>query len=184
VLIVARLARQKNHAVLLDAFGRLPPELDHWRLAIVGSGERETALRMRAARLGITERLDFYGATDPYAFYRHADIFALPSRFEGMPNALLEAMSFGLPPIVTDGTPGPLEVVRHGQTGLVVAADDAGSLASAITRLAGDAELRRSIGAAAREEVRRFEMDDALATWSTVLGLAPRSPTSATATTG
>jgi glycosyltransferase involved in cell wall biosynthesis len=180
VLNVARLVPQKDQQVLLDAFAYLPPELDHWRLAIVGSGDQEKRLRTRAERLGIDGRVDWYGRThDPYAFYRHADIFALPSRHEGMPNALLEAMRFGLPPIVADETPGPLEVVRHGETGLVVRTGDPDSVAAAITMLATRADLRRSLGAAAREEVARFEMDHALATWVDVLDLDVRQPRSA-----
>jgi glycosyltransferase involved in cell wall biosynthesis len=180
VLTVARLVGQKDHQVLLDAFAFLPPELDHWRLAIVGSGDHEKRLRQRAERLGIDDRVDWYGRThDPWAFYRHADIFALPSRFEGMPNALLEAMSFGLPPIVADETPGPLEVVRHGGTGMVVRTGDPEAVASAITMLATRPDLRRSIGAAAREEVSRFALDRALATWVDVLDLPAREPRAA-----
>jgi glycosyltransferase involved in cell wall biosynthesis len=172
VLNVARLVRQKDHRVLLDAFARLPPALDHWRLVIVGTGVREEALRERAEMLGIAHRVDWYGCVDdPYAFYRHADVFALPSRFEGMPNALLEAMSFGLPPIVGDETPGPLEVVRHDQTGLVTLTGDPDSLASAIELLATRSDLRRRLGDAARREVSRFAADDALAEWAAVLGL-------------
>jgi glycosyltransferase involved in cell wall biosynthesis len=177
VLIVARLVRQKDHQVLLDAFACLPPELDDWRLAIVGSGEREVALRRRADGLRISDRVDFHGRSDdPYAYYRHADIFALPSRFEGMPNALLEAMSFGLPPIVADGTPGPLEVVRDGRTGLVVATGDHRALASAITLLATRPDLRRRLGDAAREEVGRFELGEALTSWTDVLDLRDPGP--------
>jgi glycosyltransferase involved in cell wall biosynthesis len=176
VLIVARLVREKEHRVLLDAFASLPPDLHHWRLAVVGSGEREASLRRRADRLGIGDRVDWHGRTDdPYAFYRHAEIFALPSRFEGMPNALLEAMSFGLPPIVADGTPGPLEVVRHAQTGLVTRTGDPESLASAITLLATRADLRRTLGEAARREASRFETAAALAAWTDVLDLPRRA---------
>jgi glycosyltransferase involved in cell wall biosynthesis len=175
VLTVARLVEQKEHTVLLDAFARLPSGLDHWRLAVVGSGPEEQALRRQADRLGIADRVDWYGrCDDPYAFYRHADVFALPSRFEGMPNALLEAMSFGLPAIVADGTPGPLEVVHHGETGLVTAGGDPEALASAITLLATRPDLRRALGESARREVRRFAMAEAVGAWAAVLALPDR----------
>ncbi|MEA2716728.1 MAG: GalNAc-alpha-(1-_4)-GalNAc-alpha-(1-_3)-diNAcBac-PP-undecaprenol [Actinomycetota bacterium] len=165
VLTVGRLVAQKDHAALLDAFARLPPELDQWRLAVVGTGVLEGSLRTRADELGLARRVDWFGRTDdPYSFYRHAAVFALPSRYEGMPNALLEAMSFGVAPIVSDASPGPLEVVRHGETGLVVPTGDAGALAAAITRLATDPELRRTLGDAARREVARFETE-AMAVW-------------------
>ena len=150
------------------------PELDHWRLAVVGSGPLENELRARAEAMGVSSRVDWHGPSrDPYAFYRHADVFALPSRYEGMPNALLEAMSFGLAPIVSDASPGPLEVVRDNETGLVVPTGDPDALAAAITRLATEPDLRRRLGDAARQEVTRFEGDEALATWDDVLGLHP-----------
>jgi glycosyltransferase involved in cell wall biosynthesis len=172
VLIVARLAYQKNHEVLLDAFARLPPLLEHWRLMVVGAGDRDEALHLRADVLGVAGRVDWHGHTDdPYAYYRHADIFALPSRFEGMPNALIEAMSFGLPPIVSDASPGPLELVRHGETGVVVPSDDPDALASAITLLATHPDLRRTLGDAARREVEALSLSDALATWDDATGL-------------
>ncbi len=166
ILIVARLVEQKAHDVLLDALARLPAELGHWRLAIVGAGEKESALRRQAHDLGVAPRVDWHGlTTDPYGFYRHAQIFALPSRFEGMPNALLEAMSFGMPPVVTDSSPGPLELVKHGETGLVVPADDPDALAWALTELANRPDLRSRLGDAAQREVRRFSMDAALRAW-------------------
>jgi glycosyltransferase involved in cell wall biosynthesis len=175
VLTVARLVPQKEHSLLLDAFARLPAGLGHWRLAVVGSGPEDRVLRAQADRLGIADRVDWYGrCDDPFAFYRHADVFALPSRFEGMPNALLEAMSFGLPAIVADGTPGPLEVVRHGETGLVTRAGDPGALASAITLLATRSDLRRALGDSARREVGRFAMAEAVASWVAVLDLPDR----------
>ena len=172
VLIVGRLVAQKNHDVLLEAIARLPPELGHWRLAVVGTGELVEALRARADALQVSTRVDWFGrAADPYSFYRHATVFALPSRYEGMPNALMEAMRFGMPPIVGDASPGPLEVVHHGRSGLVVPTGDADALAAAITRLATDPELRRTLGAAARREMARFGPDEAMAVWDDIAGL-------------
>ena len=86
VLIVARLHPQKAHDVLLSAFARLSPDLATWRLGIVGAGEREEALRERAAVLGIADRTDWHGlVADPFVFYREAKMFVLPSRYEGSP---------------------------------------------------------------------------------------------------
>jgi GalNAc-alpha-(1->4)-GalNAc-alpha-(1->3)-diNAcBac-PP-undecaprenol alpha-1,4-N-acetyl-D-galactosaminyltransferase len=133
VLTVARLAPEKAPDVLLDAFALCAKEFGPSRLALVGQGQMEAALRLQAARLGIAERIDWYGVVrDPLPHYDAARVFVLASRIEGTPNALLEAMGCGVPVIVSDGTPGPLEVVEHGVTGLVVPVDDARALADAV----------------------------------------------------
>jgi glycosyltransferase involved in cell wall biosynthesis len=110
--------------------------------------------------------------TDPHAFYHAANFFVLPSRVEGTPNALLEAMSCGLPVIVSDGAPGPLELVEDGVTGLVVPVNDAAALAAALRRLASDGELRSRLGEAARARVSEYDLPRALAAWESVVGLS------------
>ena len=171
LLIVGRLCEQKAHDILLNAMALLPAELHHWRLAVVGRGENEADVRRVAEQLGVADRIDWHGQVEsPYAFYRFADLFVLPSRHEGMPNALLEAMSFGLPPIVSDASPGPLEVVRHGDTGLVVPVGDRRALAEAIALLANRPDLRRQLGENARREVVRYDLEGALSAWEEAFG--------------
>lgn len=172
VLTVGRLVEDKAQDVLLDAFARAGEDFKDWRLAVVGDGQLKMQLFAQAEDLGIAERVDWHGIVrDPHAFYRAAHVFALPSRVEGMPNALLEAMSCGLPVVVSDGAPGPLELVEDGRTGLVVPVNDAVALALALRRLASDEALRHRLGAAARERVTEYDLPRALATWESVVGL-------------
>lgn len=174
LLTVGRLQEQKAHDILLEAFARLPAAFASWRLTIVGRGELEKALRVQAAALGIAERIVWHGQVpDPFAFYRAASIFVLPSRYEGMPNALLEAMSCGVPVVVSDASPGPLEVVKHMETGLVVPVDDAGALASAIELVGADVALARKLGDAGRRRVSEYALPKALAAWDRVIGWQP-----------
>jgi glycosyltransferase involved in cell wall biosynthesis len=171
-LTIGRLVWDKAHDVLLDAFALLGDELEEWRLAIVGDGLMRDALKAQAASLGVAGRVHWYGVVrDPHTFYRAANIFVLPSRLEGTPNALLEAMSCGLPVVVSDGAPGPLELVEDGVTGLVVPVNDAPALAAALRRLASDGELCRRLGAAARVRVSEYDLPRALVAWESVLGL-------------
>jgi len=171
VLTVGRLHEQKGHDVLFKAFSRLSPEFANWRLAVVGRGELKEALQSQAADLGISERVDWYGQVrDPFFYYRAAKIFVLSSRYEGMPNALLEAMSCGLPVIVSDASPGPLELVKNSETGLVVSADDPAPLARALELLAGDDVLRQRLGEAARKCVSDYDIPKALAAWEQIIG--------------
>jgi glycosyltransferase involved in cell wall biosynthesis len=173
ILNVGRMVWDKAQEVLLEAFAMLGEELPEWRLAVVGDGRLENELRERATGLGIHDRIDWHGIVpDPYVHYRNATIFALPSRVEGTPNALLEAMSCGLPVIVSDGAPGPLELVQDGKTGLVVPVNDAPALAAALSRLAKDDGLRNRLGAAARERVSEYDLPRAIAAWESTIGLS------------
>ena len=80
-------------------------------------------------------------------------MFVLPSRFEGMPNALLEAMAQGLAVVVTDASPGPLEEIEQGVNGFVVPSEDAAALALRLEQLASDPALRETLGNAARQRL-------------------------------
>jgi glycosyltransferase involved in cell wall biosynthesis len=173
-LTIGRLVWDKAHDVLLDAFAKTADELKQWRLAIVGDGRDGQTLRAQAEKLGIAGRVDWHGVVgDPHQLYRTATIFVLPSRVEGMPNVLLEAMSYGLPVIVSDGPPGPLELVEDGVTGLVFPVNQPTALAQALMRLANDEQLRKRLGAAAKSRVAEFELPQALAQWESVIGLQP-----------
>ena len=172
ILNVGRMVWDKAQEVLLEAFALLGDEFPEWRLAVVGDGRLQKELHERAAGLGIYDRVDWHGiVTDPYIFYRSASIFALPSRVEGTPNALLEAMSCGLAVIVSDGAPGPLELIQDGETGLVVPVNDARALAAALARLAKDDVLRNRLGAAARERVSEYDLPRAIAVWESTIGM-------------
>jgi glycosyltransferase involved in cell wall biosynthesis len=171
-LSVGRLVFDKAHDVLLDAFALLGDDLAEWRLAVVGDGRMREVLEAQAAELGVASRVRWHGQQDPHPFYCAARIFVMPSRVEGTSNALLEAMSYGLPVIVSDGAPGLLELVEDGVTGLVVPVNDAPALAAALQRLATDAALRERLGQAAKARVSEFDLPRALAEWESVVGLA------------
>lgn len=173
-LTVGRLHRQKAYDVLLAAFAEIAPELPEWRLVAIGEGELGAALAAQARALGIADRVDWLGRlADPWPYYRAADVFVLPSRFEGTPNALLEAMSCGAPPIVSDAAAGALDFVAHDDSGLVTPVEDVGALAAAMRRLARDPTLRARLGAGARARVAALSFEEAAETWERLLGLAP-----------
>ena len=98
-------------------------------------------------------------------------MFVLPSRHEGMPNALMEALSCGLPTVVSDASPGPLELVVDGHNGLVVPVEDIDALAGAMRTLAGDPALREKLGGQAKDSVAGYEFSAALRTWQELIGL-------------
>jgi glycosyltransferase involved in cell wall biosynthesis len=147
VLFLGRLETQKNASALVDAMTGIDATL-----TVVGKGSLEGELVRRAQCAGIDAR--FLGNV-PHgelpAVFAAADVFVLPSLFEGHPKALLEAMACGLPVIGAD-SPGIREVLRDGETGLLCATD-ALSIRAAIVRVLSDGPLAARLGAAARAEI-------------------------------
>jgi GalNAc-alpha-(1->4)-GalNAc-alpha-(1->3)-diNAcBac-PP-undecaprenol alpha-1,4-N-acetyl-D-galactosaminyltransferase len=171
VIAMGRLSREKGFDLLLDGFARSRLPTSGWHLTILGDGPERVALQAQAAALGLKECTRFTGVvTDPFLWLREADIFVLSSRFEGFPNALLEAMACGLAVIAFDCESGPRAIVRHDRDGLLVSPEDVDALAGALDALAADEELRRRLGAAARRVVDRYALPDVAAAWETLIG--------------
>lgn len=161
ILSVARLVEKKGTEILLEALARISPALQ-WRFVHVGGGPLLKSLQGRAARLGIEERVTWRGALtqdEVLAEYRKADVFALASRIardgdrDGLPNVIAEAQSQGLACVATRVSAIP-ELVREGQTGILVPENDAEALARALESLIADPARRRALGQAAQTRVR------------------------------
>jgi glycosyltransferase involved in cell wall biosynthesis len=147
---VGRLEPQKGFDVLLRALRDVPQA----SAVIVGDGEHRDELHTLADRLGIGERVRWIGWRDDRRSYLPwFDVFALPSRFEGFPLALLEAL-LAQKAVVASEVGSVAEAVLPEQTGLLVPPDDPAALAAAIRKLLGDEALRGRLGAAGRELVR------------------------------
>ena len=172
VITVGRLVEQKGIDVLLAAWAKVAASLPDWRLALVGDGPLADELKEQARKLGVEDSVDWVGhVSDPFPLLRGAKLFVMTSRFEGTPNALLEAMACGLPAVVSDASPGPCELIGtdESRAGLIVPVEDANATADAILRLARDETLRRRFGLAARERVRAHDADHAIDVWLRLL---------------
>lgn len=154
VLAVGRLIHLKGFDVLGRA-GRLLRQSDPWiRLMVAGEGEERPALEgMNGTRPGAGPLILLGMREDIPDLLAGADIFVMPSRTEGLPMALIEAMAAGLP-VVASGVGGIPEVVEHGVHGLLVDPDDPVALAEALSILGGDPSLRARMGSAGRNRVR------------------------------
>jgi glycosyltransferase involved in cell wall biosynthesis len=171
-ITVTRLVAQKGLDVLLKAAAIALAELPGWRLAIVGGGPLREELQSLAQDLGIAPRIDWLGyLDDPIPYLRASKFFVLTSRFEGSPNALLEAMACGLASVVADASPGPLELIGD-DAGLVVPVEDAAATAAAIVRLANDEGLRARLGEAAVKRTEMYQVDAAMRVWLELLDVA------------
>lgn len=150
---VGRLHRQKGFADLITAWALVRNRFPAARLLLVGDGEQRGDLEAQVRSLGLSEMVTFAGLrADISDILTELDLFVLPSLWEGMPNAVLEAMVTGLPVVATavGGTP---EVVSDGVTGLLVPPHDPTVLAQALTTLLQDPDLRRKMGQAGRKRV-------------------------------
>ena len=156
LLFVGRVVRQKGLDVLLDALALLP-QTACFELTIAGDGPLRAEMVDRAARLGLAGQVRFagwVGREDMPDLLGHADAFVFPSRDEGMPNAVLEAMAAGLP-VAATRIAGNEELVVDGETGFLVPSEAPAALAAVLTRLIGDRTLCRRLGAAGREKAVR-----------------------------
>jgi glycosyltransferase involved in cell wall biosynthesis len=152
---VGRLVTNKGFDVLLDALRKAVDESGEmrWQLLVFGDGAERANLERRCEELGLSNSVTFHGRVDSVApFLENTDIFVLPSRTEGMSNALLEAMAHGLPCVATR-IPGNVDVVTDGEDGVLVESEDAAGLAEALLALGRDEALRERLGKAARRRV-------------------------------
>jgi glycosyltransferase involved in cell wall biosynthesis len=145
-LVVARLHHQKGIDLLLQAWARSAQGKTS-RLRILGDGPERGELEALAASLGVSGRVEFAGfVSDKLPHWKQASAFVLSSRYEGFPNALCEGMAAGLACVSFDCPSGPGELIRDGENGLLVPAEDVEGLASAMDRVAADPELRERLG--------------------------------------
>lgn len=167
VVAVGRLTHEKGLDLLFHAYKQIIGDHPEWQLVIWGEGPLHEELLSLATELGLESIVKFAGLTSNIhqELYK-SDLFVLPSRFEGLPNALGEAMACGLPVIAFDCPGGgPRKFIRDEIDGKLVPAGDVGILADTMSRFMHDAELRRSFGIRAKEILERFSLESVMKQW-------------------
>ncbi len=153
LVTVGRLTRQKGHVYLIQALPQILQAYPDAHLLLIGEGELRQPLSDLARELGVLHAVHFLGLrADVGRLLSAADIFVFPTLWEGMPNALLEAMASGIP-AAASSIPETREILKDGENGLLFTVADARAAAAAVLRLLGDADLRNRIGVAGREFV-------------------------------
>ena len=159
---VGNFTAKKDHATLLRATARVVAEIPAVRLVLVGSGPLQDELSRLVTTLGLDAHVAFVGSRgDVPELLPAFDVFALSSRFEGLPIALLEAMATGLPCVATT-VGGIPEVVTNGHDGLLVGPADAVALADALIALLGDPARRDALGRNASRRAGDFAVTGAV----------------------
>ncbi|MCH7548955.1 MAG: glycosyltransferase family 4 protein [Candidatus Krumholzibacteriota bacterium] len=166
-VVVTFVGNLLEHKGLADVILSLVEQPDMpWHLLVVGGGPEEERCRKLLADAGLESRATFVGAvpaSEVESLLAASDILTLPSRIEGMPYVILEAMASSLP-VVATSVYGIPEMVSDGDTGLLVAAGDRAALGQSLMRLIEDAELRRTLGTRARERfVQLFTLERQIA---------------------
>lgn len=167
IVTVCRLAPVKRVDLLLDAFSLVLEQCPEYCLEVLGEGEERAALQSKIAQLGLEGRVQMPGfSQDVSARVSSAAVFVICSQYEGMPNALIEALCMGVPCVTTDFQGGALDLlVKHGENALVVPGGDAKALAAAILRVLLDPALAQSLGEAGRQLQQTVDVQTVAAKW-------------------
>lgn len=169
LLFLARLCSQKQPLLLLDAFRLLLDRHPDWDLILWGHGPQARKVEKYIATHGMEARALFRGTCmDSAKAFAEAQLYCLPSSYEGFPNTVLEAMSAGLPVVGLTSCTGVRDVVRDGVTGLLAQADTAASLAQALDSLMADAPARKAMGAAGKIACGAYAPENVYGQWETL----------------
>lgn len=169
IVTAGRMTEQKNHAMLISAFAKIYHNHPEYRLTIYGDGPLMDQLKEQREKLGLSSVVEFPGNV-PNLHERIVDseIFVLPSNFEGLSNALLEAMMLGLPVIATNCA-GCDEVIENEKNGLLIPIGDESALIQALERYISNVEWRQDIANAGKKSVERFEVSNIINEWNEII---------------
>lgn len=147
IVTVGRLNIQKNHPLLIRAFADVVKDFPDYKLVIYGEGSTEIDLRALIQELGLQDCVSLPGSIcDVFERIYAASVFVLSSDFEGMPNALMEALALGVPSISTNcPCGGPKELIENGKSGLLIQVNNKSQLVDAIKSIITDYELSNTL---------------------------------------
>lgn len=171
IVAMGRLQHQKAYDVLLTAFGALRPVVPGTMLTILGEGPLEAQLKQQAVSLGVADAVAFAGfQPNPWPYLKHADLFVLASRYEGLPNSILEALALGVSVVATDCPGGTREIQKSAGQIVLVPPESPEALAEAmIAVLNGRGHKKLSTAEESGESLRRFDIQTIVEEYSRLL---------------
>lgn len=165
VLFVGNLnIHQKRADLLLPIWSKVYKKLPEWRFIIVGDGDHRNAMEAFVKEEKL-ERVEFIGRANPDAFYEKASVFIMPSAFEGFPNVLIEAQSFGVVPVVFDSYLSLKSIVNDKQDAVLVKPNDLDGMAMEILKICLDTDIHESMAKKALANARKYTIDKVGELW-------------------
>lgn len=170
ILAVGRLYHQKGFDILLRAFAKIRHDVNDWKVMIVGVGPEYDHMMGLIKELDIADRVSIVEPVKNIeSLMSSAGLVVQPSRFEGFPNVVLEAMGMGAPVISADCPSGPSEIIEDGVNGRLVPVDDVAALSLAMVECISKPQLRERLGNNAVKVRERFQQDKIMQQWDSCL---------------
>ena len=174
IIAIGRLSNEKGFDILLRAFGRISPDFKNWRLVIIGEGPDRPALLQLRDNLGLRDRVELIGQVqDVETWLARAGLVVHPSRREGFPNVVLEAMGMGAAVVCANCHSGPSELIQDGINGRLVPVDDVDTLARVMAELMANPDIRIRFGQEASRVRQHYEQSVVMQKWESCL--SPKS---------
>lgn len=168
VLNVGRLSKQKAQHLLIKAFANL--NFDNWTLLILGEGDERKNLESLIKKLNMSSKIKLMGKVENVEhFYQTSKVFAFTSIYEGFPNALLEAMHFGLACVSTNCPTGPSEIIQDGKNGYLIPLNSEKILTEKLKSLVTDDSLRKEFGTQAKKTSAKYEVENIVKEWLLII---------------
>tara|TARA_B100000686_G_scaffold354409_1_gene464493 strand:+ start:1686 stop:2783 length:1098 start_codon:yes stop_codon:yes gene_type:complete len=159
ILTVGRLSSQKNISLLIDSFSEVL-EIKKSKLLIIGDGPQRKILESKVSSMNLSKEIKFIGfSSNPYKYFKYCSVFVLTSKFEGLPNVLIESQALGLPIVTTDSPGGSREVVSDGRSGLLVKNINKKEISKNIIELIDNNDLRIKLIQEGKKSSERFTPD-------------------------
>lgn len=165
IVSAARLMKQKNQLMLIESFAQIHKDFPDYALTIYGEGPFRDTLEARIAELNLTDSVFLPGKVqNVFDCIADADLFVLSSDFEGMPNALIEAMCLGLP-VISTKVSGATDLIEHGHNGMLTEVGDTNQLTECMRQMLADPQLRLRCAGNALEINERLQVDGIIRQW-------------------
>ena len=171
ILAAGRLVHQKGFDILIESCNLLFSRSSGWTLVILGEGPERKNLEKLIAHFNLEEKVKLAGKKSNIAdYYQYCDIFVLSSRFEGFPNVLGEAMSFGKPVVSSDCPSGPKALIQDKKNGLLFENENPVDLSNKLETLVRSPRLRHTLSKNGKASVEHYSLDKIAARWDAILG--------------
>lgn len=168
ILTVGRLIDNKCHDILINAFHEMT--LEDWNLVIIGDGNKKQELNTLIEKYNLSKKIKIISKVKSIdQYYNKASIFVFISRAEGFPNALLEAMHFGLPVISTDCDFGPSDLIKNGHNGFLIKVNNKEDLKLRLTTLINDTRLQKQFSVTAKKTADDYVSEKVVSQWENLI---------------